>query len=195
MSSIAENDRLGYYACLGVAPGTPNIDKEIRNAYHRQAIAFHPDRAGGSTEAFQALAAAHEVLSDQGKREEYDLSHRVDGAQDRAPRSVWGCERPLRPGKTRVSKAEHPKLHKYGKTATVEGMVPGSKSNAQPLKLSRSDGFRPTGKWYEIEEEHERLCDAETAGKKHDQEVQEPWWYVPQFHSIRRLFTYLYLSF
>ncbi len=50
------------YAILGVsAEATP---EEIRTAYRRRAFDTHPDRAVGSTAAFQAVAEAYRILSD-----------------------------------------------------------------------------------------------------------------------------------
>jgi len=55
----------GAYACIGVDPGAS--DAELARAYKAQALRLHPDRSGGSTEAFQALQAAYErILKQRG---------------------------------------------------------------------------------------------------------------------------------
>jgi molecular chaperone DnaJ len=63
-----------YYEVLGVER-TASED-EIKRAYRRSAMKFHPDRADGDkAEAevrFKECAEAYEVLSDQAKRRRYD---------------------------------------------------------------------------------------------------------------------------
>ncbi len=62
-----------YYKELGVAKGA-SAD-EIRKAYKKLAVKYHPDRNQGNAEAekkFKAVNRAHEVLSDDKKRALYD---------------------------------------------------------------------------------------------------------------------------
>jgi len=62
-----------YYEVLGVERGA-GAD-EIKKAYRRCALKFHPDRNQGDAEAetrFKEAAEAYEVLSDDGKRRRYD---------------------------------------------------------------------------------------------------------------------------
>jgi len=68
---MAEND--DYYAILGVARDASPED--IKKAYRRCAIQFHPDRNPGDAQAeahFKECAEAYEVLSDPDKRARYD---------------------------------------------------------------------------------------------------------------------------
>jgi molecular chaperone DnaJ len=62
-----------YYEVLGV---TRTADgEEIKRAYRRLAMKYHPDRNPGDAEAevkFKECAEAYEVLSDDGKRRRYD---------------------------------------------------------------------------------------------------------------------------
>jgi molecular chaperone DnaJ/curved DNA-binding protein len=59
------------YAVLGVEP-TASV-AEIRRAWRRLALRWHPDRAGSrTTRFFQKLSAAYEVLSDPLRRAAYD---------------------------------------------------------------------------------------------------------------------------
>ena len=63
-----------YYEVLGVARTADG--EEIKRAYRRLAMKYHPDRADGDkTEAelkFKECAEAYEVLSDPAKRKRYD---------------------------------------------------------------------------------------------------------------------------
>lgn len=62
-----------YYEVLGVARGANEDD--LKKAYRRFAIQFHPDRNPGDKQAeekFKELAEAYQVLSDPEKRAQYD---------------------------------------------------------------------------------------------------------------------------
>ncbi len=62
-----------YYEVLGVQKDSSADD--IKRAYRRQAIKFHPDKNPGDKEAeqkFKECAEAYEVLSDAEKRQRYD---------------------------------------------------------------------------------------------------------------------------
>ena len=62
-----------YYSVLGVARGAQ--DDEIKKAYRKLAMQYHPDRNGGSAEAeerFKAITEAYDVLRDPQKRAAYD---------------------------------------------------------------------------------------------------------------------------
>src|SRR3982751_2856884 len=62
-----------YYEILGVAK-TASTD-EIKKAYRKVAMQFHPDRNPGdkgAEEKFKEAAEAYEVLSDADKKSQYD---------------------------------------------------------------------------------------------------------------------------
>ena len=62
-----------YYEVLGVQKGAD--DKEIKKAYKRLAMKYHPDRTQGDKameEKFKEVQEAYEILSDDQKRAAYD---------------------------------------------------------------------------------------------------------------------------
>jgi molecular chaperone DnaJ len=59
-----------YYEVLGVSKDAS--DDEIKKAFRRKAIEYHPDKQGGDEEKFKEINEAYEVLKDSKKRQRYD---------------------------------------------------------------------------------------------------------------------------
>src|SRR5690349_24693419 len=62
-----------FYSTLGVERGAS--DDDIKKAYRKLAMQYHPDRNGGAKEAeerFKEITEAYDVLRDPQKRAAYD---------------------------------------------------------------------------------------------------------------------------
>ena len=59
-----------YYNILGIDKTTNQED--IKKAYRKKALEYHPDR-GGDEVKFKEAAEAYETLSDNQKKQEYDM--------------------------------------------------------------------------------------------------------------------------
>lgn len=63
------------FTALGISVGAP--ENEVRKAYKKAALKFHPDKNPKTTVLFQLISAAHDKLCDpeQRKKAEYDATH------------------------------------------------------------------------------------------------------------------------
>src|SRR3989338_7129701 len=74
-----------YYGTLGVPPEA--TADEVRRAYRRLALEWHPDRRGGdprAAERFKEISEAYAVLSPPAGRREYDAARRLGAT------AAWG---------------------------------------------------------------------------------------------------------
>jgi len=73
MGSNTRVSKADYYEVLGV--GRDASDQELKSAYRKQALKYHPDRNPGdhtAEEKFKEASEAYQVLSDSDKRAVYD---------------------------------------------------------------------------------------------------------------------------
>ncbi|TYZ64947.1 hypothetical protein PybrP1_013226 [[Pythium] brassicae (nom. inval.)] len=69
-----EHDHIDFYDVLGITMEA--TDAEIKKAYRKLSLKYHPDKNAGDAEAatqFHQVTRAYEVLSDAQKRQVYDL--------------------------------------------------------------------------------------------------------------------------
>ena len=119
-----------YYSLLGVSPASSAV--EIRKAYRRLVLQFHPDRNPGdkaAEEQFKRIVVAYETLSSTAKRTGYDAefrSFREDAAQrkfeeERARRSQPQARPEPRPRKARHERPERPTTPYEAQSNELEG--------------------------------------------------------------------------
>ena len=59
-----------YYEVLGISKSASDV--EIKKAYRKAAVKYHPDKDGGDEAKFKEVSEAYEVLKDGSKRQRYD---------------------------------------------------------------------------------------------------------------------------
>jgi DnaJ-class molecular chaperone len=72
-----QNSQNGSFYDILEVPETASAD-EIKKAYRKLSMIHHPDKNGNSqesTEKFQKISEAYEVLGTPEKKKEYDMTH------------------------------------------------------------------------------------------------------------------------
>lgn len=70
------------YDLLGVSPSASEND--IKKAYRKSALKYHPDKPTGDTEKFKEISEAFDILSNGDKRQVYD-DYGLEAARGNAP--------------------------------------------------------------------------------------------------------------
>lgn len=70
------------YDLLGVSPSAS--ETELKKAYRKTALKYHPDKPTGDTEKFKEISEAFDILSDADKRQVYD-DYGMEAARGNAP--------------------------------------------------------------------------------------------------------------
>ena len=65
-------------------------ENDIKKAYRRKALMFHPDK-GGDEEKFKALSVAHSILSNPEKRKMYDQTGELDASDLSEEAAEWAA--------------------------------------------------------------------------------------------------------
>mmetsp|Transcript_72669 Transcript_72669/g.121241 ORF Transcript_72669/g.121241 Transcript_72669/m.121241 type:complete len:395 (+) Transcript_72669:55-1239(+) len=67
-----EEEEVDLYEILGLQPEA--TDREIKKAYRKLSVEYHPDKSTGNEAKFREVTEAYEILSDKEKRVLYDYS-------------------------------------------------------------------------------------------------------------------------
>ncbi|ODV82041.1 DnaJ-domain-containing protein [Suhomyces tanzawaensis NRRL Y-17324] len=70
------------YDLLGVSPSAS--ETELKKAYRKTALKYHPDKPTGDTEKFKEISEAFDILSNEDKRQIYD-DYGLEAARGNAP--------------------------------------------------------------------------------------------------------------
>jgi curved DNA-binding protein CbpA len=78
-----------HYEILGVQPNAS--DREIKVAYRKLALQYHPDKNkdDGVADKFKAMTNAYSVLSDKKERDNYDLTRPAEYGYKRNGSAYW----------------------------------------------------------------------------------------------------------
>lgn len=124
-----------YYDILGVQPNCTQDD--LKKAYRKLALKFHPDKNPNEGERFKAISQAYEVLSNEEKRKLYDMGGekaiKEGGATSRAPMDIF--EMFFGGGRRDAGPRRGKDMH-FALSVTLEELY---KSSTRKLKVNRKE--------------------------------------------------------
>ena len=136
-------DYKDYYKILGV--GRKAEEQEIKKAYRKLAMKFHPDRNAGDKDAeekFKEINEAYQVLSDPQKRSRYDQLddsfsnwQKAGGVPDGFNWSDWYAQQQQNPGRVEVDNLDDffgPSFSDFFKTIFAGMNNPGQAASSPP---------------------------------------------------------------
>lgn len=90
MKRVRKCNHTAFYEILGIKK--ESTDGEVKKAYRKLALQLHPDKNGapGADEAFKMVSRAFQILSDEGKREQFDRYGADPDSRQAGPSSGFG---------------------------------------------------------------------------------------------------------
>ncbi|RPG17248.1 MAG: J domain-containing protein [Pelagibacteraceae bacterium TMED124] len=124
---------MDYYKVLGVDSNAS--ESEIKKAYRRLSLQYHPDKQTGSAEKFKQINEAYQTLGTSEKRQMYDLQQKMGGGEGRMP-FPGGFPMPFPFGEMRSGGMPFP-----GGRVHI-GVMPMNKGNQMPQNGGMDDIFK-----------------------------------------------------
>lgn len=149
-TSSSQDFQEDYYAHLGLHRNTAKLE-DIKKAYRRLCLIYHPDKPGGDAVKFCRLKAAYDVLSDDDKRRQYDRECaarriRLEGVATRRPSNYndgYPASTGHRPGSSSSVRPTAPPSPSYREAGRKPGGTGAPSFHRSATNAARPDRGRP----------------------------------------------------